>query len=102
MIILMRHTATVAGQSSSAFIMRWTGAGAPESVLPLNLICIHLLTEMMEQDRNLFNFQALKLDLCAAHSIGLASSLYVQHSPVSTEIQYCLHHPCFGQALWQE
>lgn len=63
-IILITHAATEAGQSSSAFLTRGTGAGAPERVLPLNLIYIRLLTQMMEQDWNLFNFQALKLDLC--------------------------------------
>lgn len=91
-----------AGQSSSAFLMKGTGAGAPERVLPLNLIYIRLLTEMMEQDWNLFNFQDLKLDLCAAPSTGPVSSLYVQHSPVSTQTQYRPRRPCSSRALWQE
>lgn len=67
--------------------MRETGSGAQERVPPLNLICIHLLKEMKKQGWILFNFHALKLDLCSAPSIDPVSSFVCGTALSSTKTQ---------------
>ena len=104
-ILLIKHAVTEAGQKSPASFWQENPSGARERGPPRNPRHIRVLIRMAKQDRILFDFHILELNLCSAPSVYPVSSLVCRARgrsrwwweggrPLGSRVIPCMPFPC--------